>query len=228
MKSKSLEEDLVFRGAAEKTNWCELNGYLKDACLFFKDWAILLLRCGNWSSTDTSFLGPAALPFLPSLAMTNVYPLAGLLVFGFFLFMFCAYFVPGLKFRPLSAKKGAREYFSKLSWSALQPMWQWQYPELHLGVVSCLWNETQDFRLADLFGEASGEGRIILKGWLGGEGWLFCGLDKQSTMNFLSWSQKQVSLWQCLCQTREFHFYQAFNKFRPCSLETGDTQTDPL
>lgn len=82
----------MFRGAVEKTNWCELNDYLKDACVFVKDWAILLVRCGNWSSTDTIFLGPAALPFLPRLAMTNVYPLAGILAFGCFLFIFCAYF----------------------------------------------------------------------------------------------------------------------------------------
>lgn len=26
---------------------------------------------------------------------------------------------------------------------------------------------------------------------------------------------------------REFYCYQAFNKFKTCSLETGDTQTDP-
>lgn len=39
--------------------------------------------------------------------------------------------------------------------------------------VLCPVYETQAFRLADLFGEISGEGRIILKGWQGGEGWCF-------------------------------------------------------
>lgn len=29
------------------------------------------------------------------------------------------------------------------------------------------------------------------------------------------------------CQMREFYCYQAFNKFKTCPLETGDTQTDP-
>uniref|UniRef100_A0A803Y1L9 Uncharacterized protein n=1 Tax=Meleagris gallopavo TaxID=9103 RepID=A0A803Y1L9_MELGA len=42
--------------------------------------------------------------------MTNVYLLAGILVFGF-LFIYCAYLeMPGLKIKPLSVKKGAWEY----------------------------------------------------------------------------------------------------------------------
>lgn len=49
----------------------------------------------------------------------------------------------------------------------------------------------------------------------------------QSTTNFLSWSQKQVSLSWYVCQMREFYCYQAFNKFKTCPLETGDTQADP-
>lgn len=62
-----LEEELLFRGAVGKTNQCELNDYLKDVCVLFKDWAILSERCGNWSSTDTTFWGQ--LPFPSFLAL---------------------------------------------------------------------------------------------------------------------------------------------------------------
>lgn len=49
----------------------------------------------------------SALPFLPSCAVTNVYLLAGILVFGF-LFILCAYLeMPDLKIKtPLCEERG--------------------------------------------------------------------------------------------------------------------------
>lgn len=124
------------------------------------------------------FLGPAALPFLPSPAMTNGYPLAGVWHLDS-----CWCFVPTSKDAQSENqacfwKEGAQGIVQKAVVISAEPMGHWQYPELHSGVLACLWNETQEFRLADLFREVSGGERIILKGWLGGEGWCFCGLDK--------------------------------------------------
>lgn len=171
-----LEEELVFRGAVEKTNQCELNDYLKDVCVLFKDWAILSERCGNCSSTGTTFWGQLPFPSFLALPwlMDTLWLGSGTWICVDILCLLQK--MPGLKIRPCFWKEGAQGILQKAVVISAEPMGQ--YPELHSGVLSCLWNETQEFRLADLFREVSGGERIILKGWLGGEGWCFCGLDK--------------------------------------------------
>lgn len=179
---------------------------------------------GNWSSTDTIFLGPAALPFLPSWAVTNVYPLAGILVFDF-LFIFCT----SSRRCPVwkSGLSLEREGLGNVSWSALWSMWRWQYPDLHSGFMSCLWNPSlQTCRLVwrNLWRREN-----YLEGLVGRGGMVFLWIGQTKYHEFPVLKPiASVPATVSLPNKREFHFYQAFNKFKTCSLETGDTQTDAV
>lgn len=111
----------MFRGAAEKTNRCELNDYLKDVCVFFKDWAILSERCGNCSSTDTTFWGQLPFPSFLALPwlMDTLWLGSGIWILVDILCLLQK--MPSLKIRPVSGKKGPREYSRKLLWLVLSP-----------------------------------------------------------------------------------------------------------